>query len=105
MCRHKSLITQLLATRNGCDEVTHCQSDHHLSCFKSNIAKTSERRGGAHMGVPKCSDTSLKGNDLCTSRARQKSQGVERDVYILNYNATLSAAARIIIIFLKLFFF
>ena len=37
----------------------HRQSDKHWNCLKGNIGKTSERRGGAHMGFSECIDTSL----------------------------------------------
>ena len=29
----------------------HCQSDEHWNCFKGKVGETSERRGGAHMGL------------------------------------------------------
>ena len=35
------------------------QSDEHWRCFKGNIGKTSDRRGGAHMGIFKRMDTIL----------------------------------------------
>ena len=33
------------------------KSDQHRNCFKGNIGETPERRGGAHMGLPKRIDT------------------------------------------------
>ena len=41
-------------TREG-----HRQSDEQWNCFKSNVGKTSERRGGAHMGFSDRIDTIL----------------------------------------------
>jgi len=35
-------------TREG-----HCQSDKPWNCFKGDVEETSERQGGAHMGLSK----------------------------------------------------
>ena len=42
-------------TRKG-----HRQSDEHRNRFKGNVGKTSERRGGAHMGFSERIDIILK---------------------------------------------
>ena len=41
-------------TRDG-----HRQSDEHWYCFKGNVGKTSERRGGAHMEFSERTDSIL----------------------------------------------
>ena len=46
-------------TREG-----HRQSDEHGNCFKGNAGETSERRGGAHMGISECIDTILNRTEL-----------------------------------------
>ena len=39
-------------------------SDEHSNCFKGDIVKTSEKRGGAYMGFAKCIDTILSWTGL-----------------------------------------
>ena len=42
----------------------HRQSDKHWNRFKGNVGRTSERRGGAHMGFSERLDTLLKLTEL-----------------------------------------
>ena len=46
---------------------SHHQSDKHLNCFKGNVAETSEKWGGAHMGFSEHIDTILNWTELKTN--------------------------------------
>ena len=52
--KRKRHMIFLERTREG-----HRQSDEHWNRFKDNVGETSERWGGAHVGFPKHTDTSL----------------------------------------------